>query len=126
MFNSATRGEISPEDLGLAQEISTRAGLALDNIRLYHHQRRVAEGLQLSLLSAPAHPDHVQVAVRYVPAAEAAHVGGDWYDAFMQADGHAVLVIGDVVGHDLRAPPSWVSRCCGPSPSPGAAPRASC
>ena len=103
MFNSATRGGISPEDLSLAQEISTRAGLALDNIRLYHHQRRVAEGLQLSLLSAPAHPDHVQVAVRYVPAAEAAHVGGDWYDAFLQADGHAVLVIGDVVGHDLRA-----------------------
>ncbi|WP_051274755.1 SpoIIE family protein phosphatase [Cellulomonas sp. URHD0024] len=103
MFNSAGRGGISPEDLTLAQEISTRAGLALDNIRLYHQQRRVAEGLQLSLLSAPAHPDHVQVAVRYVPAAEAAHVGGDWYDAFMQADGHAVLVIGDVVGHDLRA-----------------------
>jgi len=103
MFNSATRGGISPEDLTLAQEISTRAGLALDNIRLYQQQRRVSEGLQLSLLSAPAHPDHVQVAVRYVPAAEAAHVGGDWYDAFMQADGHAVLVIGDVVGHDLRA-----------------------
>ena len=103
MFNSATRGGISPEDLTLAQEISTRAGLALDNIRLYHQQRRVAEGLQLSLLSAPVQPDHVQVAVRYVPAAEAAHVGGDWYDAFMQADGHAVLVIGDVVGHDLRA-----------------------
>ncbi|WP_051639867.1 SpoIIE family protein phosphatase [Cellulomonas sp. URHE0023] len=103
MFNSVSRGGISPEDLILAQEISTRAGLALDNIRLYQQQRRVAEGLQLSLLSAPAHPDHVQVAVRYVPAAEAAHVGGDWYDAFMQADGHAVLVIGDVVGHDLRA-----------------------
>lgn len=103
MFNSAARGGISPEDLSLAQEISTRAGLALDNIRLYHQQRRVAEGLQLSLLSAPAHPPHVQVAVRYVPAAEAAHVGGDWYDAFTQADGHTVLVIGDVVGHDLRA-----------------------
>ncbi|MGY4643932.1 SpoIIE family protein phosphatase [Cellulomonas sp. URHB0016] len=103
MFNSAARGGISPEDLTLAQEISTRVGLALDNIRLYHQQRRLAEGLQLSLLSAPAHPAHVQVAVRYVPAAEAAHVGGDWYDAFMQADGHAVLVIGDVVGHDLRA-----------------------
>jgi serine phosphatase RsbU (regulator of sigma subunit) len=38
-----------------------------------------------------------------VPAAEAARVGGDWYDAFPQRDGRAVLVIGDVVGHDTVA-----------------------
>ena len=41
--------------------------------------------------------------VRYVPAAEAARVGGDWYDAFLQRDGAPVLVIGDVVGHDTAA-----------------------
>ena len=28
-----------------------------------------------------------QIVVRYVPAAEAARVGGDWYDAFPQRDG---------------------------------------
>jgi serine phosphatase RsbU (regulator of sigma subunit) len=43
------------------------------------------------------------VVVRYVPAAEAARVGGDWYDAFLQRDGAPVLVIGDVVGHDTAA-----------------------
>ena len=37
------------------------------------------------------------------PAAEAARVGGDWYDAFLQRDGTPVLVIGDVVGHDTAA-----------------------
>ena len=41
--------------------------------------------------------------VRYVPAAEAARVGGDWYDAFLQRDGAPVVVIGDVVGHDTAA-----------------------
>jgi len=41
--------------------------------------------------------------VRYVPAAEAAQVGGDWYDAFLQPGGATVLVIGDVVGHDTQA-----------------------
>jgi serine phosphatase RsbU (regulator of sigma subunit) len=46
---------------------------------------------------------HAAVAVRYVPAAEAAQVGGDWYDAFLQRDGDPVLVIGDVVGHDTAA-----------------------
>jgi serine phosphatase RsbU (regulator of sigma subunit) len=38
-----------------------------------------------------------------VPAAEAARVGGDWYDAFLQRDGSPVVVIGDVVGHDTAA-----------------------
>ena len=51
---------------------------------------------------APA-PDHVQVVVRYQPAAEAAQVGGDWYDAFLQPDGATMLVIGDVIGHDIAA-----------------------
>jgi hypothetical protein len=30
-------------------------------------------------------------------------VGGDWYDAFGQPDGAALLVIGDVVGHNVDA-----------------------
>jgi serine phosphatase RsbU (regulator of sigma subunit) len=30
-------------------------------------------------------------------------VGGDWYDAFRHPDGDAVVVIGDVVGHDTAA-----------------------
>jgi serine phosphatase RsbU (regulator of sigma subunit) len=38
-----------------------------------------------------------------VPATEAARVGGDWYDAFVQRDGSPVVVIGDMVGHDTQA-----------------------
>ena len=41
--------------------------------------------------------------MRYLPAAEAARVGGDWYDAFLQPAGATMLVIGDVVGHDTEA-----------------------
>ena len=48
-------------------------------------------------------PDHAEIAVRYLPAAEAARVGGDWYDAFLQPGGATMLVIGDVVGHDTEA-----------------------
>ena len=48
-------------------------------------------------------PDHGEIAVRYLPAAEAARVGGDWYDAFLQPGGATMLVIGDVVGHDTEA-----------------------
>ncbi|MDP9394053.1 MAG: SpoIIE family protein phosphatase [Actinomycetota bacterium] len=97
------RGEPRPEDVDTVAEIANRAGLALDNARLYEQQRNLAEQLQRSLLTRPPQPDHLQIAVRYVPAASVAQVGGDWYDSFLQRDGHTVLVIGDVVGHDTQA-----------------------
>jgi serine phosphatase RsbU (regulator of sigma subunit) len=66
-------------------------------------ERALSDRLQQALLTPPPEPDHLQVAVRYRPAAHEAQVGGDWYDAFLQPDGATVLVIGDVVGHDSRA-----------------------
>ncbi|MGY2065827.1 SpoIIE family protein phosphatase [Blastococcus sp. SYSU DS0619] len=91
------------ENVATAQEAADRAGLALDNGRLYNAQQQLAEGLQRSLLTEPPEPDHAEIAVRYLPAAEAARVGGDWYDAFLQPGGATMLVIGDVVGHDTEA-----------------------
>ena len=87
-------------DLDTLAELAGRAGLALDNALLYEQQRQLAEGLQRSLLTEPPEPDHAHVVVRYQPAAQAAQVGGDWYDAFLQPDGATMLVIGDVIGHD--------------------------
>ncbi|WP_432511502.1 SpoIIE family protein phosphatase [Kineococcus sp. SYSU DK001] len=103
LFHDDSGDRLSPEDLLLASEVADRAGLALDNARLYSQQHRVSEGLQRSLLTDPVQPDHVQVVVRYRPAARAARVGGDWYDAFLTPDGATVLVIGDVMGHDVDA-----------------------
>jgi serine phosphatase RsbU (regulator of sigma subunit)/PAS domain-containing protein len=94
---------ILDEDVATAQDVADRTGLALDNARLYRAQQQLAEGLQRSLLTEPPEPDHAEIAVRYVPAAEAARVGGDWYDAFLQPGGATMLVIGDVVGHDTAA-----------------------
>ena len=94
---------IREHDLSTAQDVADRTGLALDNARLYSAQQQLAEGLQRSLLTEPPQPDHGEIAVRYLPAAEAARVGGDWYDAFLQPEGSTTLVIGDVVGHDTEA-----------------------
>src|SRR3712207_3169168 len=66
-------------------------------------QRALSDRLQQALLTPPPEPDHLQIAVRYRPAAHEAQVGGDWYDAFLQPDGATMLVIGDVVGHDSSA-----------------------
>ncbi|MFN8074128.1 MAG: SpoIIE family protein phosphatase [Kineosporiaceae bacterium] len=97
------RDGFTDDELEGVLEAATRAGLALDNARLYAEQRKVAEDLQRALLTGPPEPDHMQVAVRYTAAAETAQVGGDWYDAFLQRDGATVLVIGDVVGHNTDA-----------------------
>lgn len=103
VFRDAGRPAFSAEEVATLEEAAARAGLALDNSRLYAEQRELAETLQRSMMTAPPEPDHLQVAVRYVPAAETARVGGDWYDAFLQPGGATMIVIGDVVGHDTAA-----------------------
>ncbi|WP_284491729.1 PP2C family protein-serine/threonine phosphatase [Blastococcus capsensis] len=103
LANASGSGGFGETDQALAAEIGRRAGIALDNARLYAGQRHVATELQQSLLTAPPAPSFADIAVRYVAAAQEAQVGGDWYDAFCQRSGDLLLVIGDVVGHDTRA-----------------------
>ncbi|MEW9266154.1 SpoIIE family protein phosphatase [Kineococcus endophyticus] len=86
--------------LTFVQTVADRVGAAIDEARLVRAQVQIAETLQRALLTEPPQPDHAHVVTRYLPAAEAAQVGGDWYDAFLQEDGASVLVIGDVLGHD--------------------------
>ncbi|MFQ1002247.1 SpoIIE family protein phosphatase [Modestobacter sp. SSW1-42] len=95
--------ETADADLLVSRQVADRIGLALDNARLFRQQRQLAEELQRSLLTRPAQHESAQIAVRYAPAAEAARIGGDWYDAFRQPSGALMLVIGDVVGHDTAA-----------------------
>jgi serine phosphatase RsbU (regulator of sigma subunit) len=66
-------------------------------------ERRLSETLQRSLLSQPVQREGLRVAVSYVPAAEEAQVGGDWYDAFILPNDDLCLVIGDVTGHDRES-----------------------
>jgi PAS domain S-box-containing protein len=103
LYTGGDRGPHTQAEIDTALEVGRRAGLALEQARLFGQQRQLAETLQRSLLTAPPAPDHCEIAVRYVPAAAGAEIGGDWYDAFVQSDGGTVLVIGDVVGHDSRA-----------------------
>ncbi|TCJ00689.1 SpoIIE family protein phosphatase [Aeromicrobium sp. IC_218] len=102
-YRSADRPTFGDEDLDVLREVAARAGLALDNARVFAEQRKLSEALQRSLLTDPPEPDHLHVSVRYEPAAEGAEVGGDWYDSFIQEDGATNVVIGDVVGHDTAA-----------------------
>jgi serine phosphatase RsbU (regulator of sigma subunit) len=59
--------------------------------------------LQSALLTTLPVVAGLDLAGRYRPAAAREQVGGDWYDALVMADGATALVIGDVVGHDMKA-----------------------
>jgi sigma-B regulation protein RsbU (phosphoserine phosphatase) len=103
LLNTHVRPPHTELEIAIAVEVGRRGALALDNARLYGRQLKVAETLQHSLLTAPPQPDDLEIAVRYRPAASYQQVGGDWYDAFQQPDGATMLVIGDVVGHNIDA-----------------------
>jgi PAS domain S-box-containing protein len=95
--------DLGDADLETLGQVAAQAGRAIERVHRQSQQAQLAEALQRSLLTDPPEIVDAAVVVRYVPAAEAARVGGDWYDAFLQRDGAAVLVIGDVVGHDTAA-----------------------
>ncbi|HEX4721846.1 MAG TPA: SpoIIE family protein phosphatase [Pseudonocardiaceae bacterium] len=77
--------------------------IAAESLRLYTEEHRLALTLQRSLLPAglPTHPQ-ITMATRYLPAAENAEVGGDFYDV-TEVDGRFLVAIGDVCGHSIKA-----------------------
>jgi GAF domain-containing protein len=103
LVNGLQRPSFSDADERTAMDIGRRAGLAVDNSRLYRQQRHVAEVLQQSMLTDLPDIADVELHARYLPAQDGAAVGGDWYDAFTQPDGSVMLAVGDVSGHDIEA-----------------------
>ncbi|MFD2010865.1 SpoIIE family protein phosphatase [Streptomyces narbonensis] len=87
------------EILELAEDLSRRAALALDNARLYSERVAISQSLQRSLLP-PGLPEipGVEVDVIYRAAGEGNEVGGDFYDLFPIRDGAYGFAIGDVCG----------------------------
>jgi GAF domain-containing protein len=92
------------DDLVVATALAARAGLHIDNARLYTERSRIAHTLQQSLLPAvlPAIPG-LDVAAHYRAAGDQNAVGGDFYDVFRAGEGVWVAVIGDVSGKGAEA-----------------------
>ncbi|MEU4158167.1 SpoIIE family protein phosphatase [Actinoplanes sp. NPDC026670] len=103
LVNRPDRPAFSAAEEWTAAEVGRRAGLAVENGRLYREQRHVAEVLQRSLLTELPVIPGIELHARYLPAQDGAAVGGDWYDAFAQPDGSVVVAVGDVSGHDIEA-----------------------
>ncbi|MEV5411438.1 GAF domain-containing SpoIIE family protein phosphatase [Thermopolyspora sp. NPDC052614] len=92
------------QDVALAEELAGRTGISIDNARLYARERRTALTLQSSLLPKElAKPLGLEIASSYLPASDPAGVGGDWFDVIPLSGFRVALVVGDVMGHGIRA-----------------------
>ncbi|MEU1214500.1 SpoIIE family protein phosphatase [Streptomyces sp. NPDC005791] len=109
VFGALTVARVAPgssytdAEVFVLSDIARRAGLVMEAAELFEQQRHVAETMQRQLLTPLPQVDHLELAARYLPAETAAEIGGDWYDSFLLGDGVLTMVIGDVVGHDLKA-----------------------
>ncbi|MFD7027876.1 PP2C family protein-serine/threonine phosphatase [Streptomyces sp. NPDC059917] len=74
-----------------------------DVVERFGQEHELALTLQRTFLPAtlPRSPG-VDLAVRYLPAATTAEIGGDFYEA-IETPGGLLLAVGDVVGHSLQA-----------------------
>jgi anti-sigma regulatory factor (Ser/Thr protein kinase) len=101
----AARDASDPDSgLELWPELALRVAVSVDAAQVYAREHHVADTLQRALLPErlPV-DDRLAFDAAYLPGAEEAIVGGDWYDAFRLPDGRIAFSIGDVAGHGLRA-----------------------
>jgi PAS domain S-box-containing protein len=105
LVNAESLRRFDETDKEFAEQIASRAAVAVDNARLATARREIAETLQRSLL-----PDAVpsvsgwEIATMYRPASafDEVEVGGDFYDFFETPAGWLVL-LGDVTGRGVDA-----------------------
>ena len=104
LWRSRRPDPFEADDLTLAQELASRAAVAIDNARRFTQQQQTAFTLQSSLLPRTV-PDQsaVEVALRYLPASAAPGLGGDWFDVIPLSGARVALVVGDVVGRGIHA-----------------------
>ncbi|MGX9873583.1 SpoIIE family protein phosphatase [Streptomyces cellulosae] len=92
------------DDLLVAAQLATHSALGIDKAVLYGREAYIADELQRTMLPETLpHCTGVRLASRYLPAAETARVGGDWYDAIPLPGSRVALVVGDVMGHSMTS-----------------------
>ncbi|SOF02054.1 PAS domain S-box-containing protein [Streptomyces sp. OV198] len=102
----ATRTRSEPfdeQDTVLINELVARAAQNIDNARLYASRREAALTLQRSLLKPLPTVPGLELASGYLPASSDNEVGGDWLDVLTLPDNKTGMIIGDVMGHGIRA-----------------------
>ncbi|MGD9990230.1 PP2C family protein-serine/threonine phosphatase [Pseudonocardia sp.] len=100
---SLTTRRFRDVDHEMLQLVADRAALALQ-AELARTQRNAAAVLQNWMLpEQPTPVPDLDVGARYVAGDQLGIVGGDWYDVLEMPSGGVLMVVGDVLGHGLRA-----------------------
>lgn len=100
---SLTTRRFRDVDHEMLQLVADRAALAIQ-AELARAQRSAATVLQDWMLpEQPTPVADLNVGARYVAGDQLGIVGGDWYDVLEMPSGAVLLVVGDVLGHGLRA-----------------------
>ncbi|MEV5169883.1 SpoIIE family protein phosphatase [Streptomyces flaveolus] len=98
------RPQFDDMDRTTGAELAARAGLVLDNARMYTYQENVADTLQDSMLpQVNPRMAGCDVATRYLPGTRLGRIGGDWFDTIKLPGSRTALVVGDVMGHGLNS-----------------------
>ena len=101
---SAESGRVLDQaDVATAEQIASRAAVAIENSRLYSERSRIAHTLQQSLVPEQL-PDipGFELASAYLPAVADTEAGGDFYDVW-KVGGAWMITIGDVTGKGVEA-----------------------
>jgi serine phosphatase RsbU (regulator of sigma subunit)/CheY-like chemotaxis protein len=94
---------LTADDANVLTQLGQAVALAIDAMRSYDEERRIALTLQRSLLPRELPTvDGITMAVRYVPASSRAEIGGDFYE-LLHLDDVLIAALGDVAGHSLHA-----------------------
>jgi serine phosphatase RsbU (regulator of sigma subunit)/anti-sigma regulatory factor (Ser/Thr protein kinase) len=103
-WRSRPREPFAQDEISFAAELAAKAATAIDNAYRYSRERSTALTLQRSLLPQRIpRQAAVEAAFRYLPAAQQAGVGGDWFDVILLSGTRVALVVGDVIGHGIHA-----------------------
>ncbi|MEV6107570.1 SpoIIE family protein phosphatase [Streptomyces sp. NPDC051940] len=104
LLRGAEREPYERDDLLVSAQLATHTALGIDKAVIYRREAYISNELQRTMLpeSLPQ-PTGVRLASRYLPAAESARVGGDWYDAIPLPGSRVALVVGDVMGHSVTS-----------------------
>jgi serine phosphatase RsbU (regulator of sigma subunit) len=104
VFGNKIGRPFTPQDMALAEELTSRAAVSIENARLFTDRVAVAQTLQASLLPPrPPEVPEMDVATRFHAGAHDVSVGGDFYDVFRLGVNDWGLAIGDVCGKGAEA-----------------------
>ena len=92
------------DDVSLATEVASRAGVALSNATRFQREHVVADVLQRAVLpdSLPE-VEGLSLDAEYRAGVAGTYAGGDWYDVFELSDDAVFFSVGDVMGKGAPA-----------------------